>query len=709
MIPNLAHFVFGLDDRPSPFHFLHYLAIESCRRVVEPTAIYLHCRRPPSGRWWEAVADAVTLVEVDLVPEVLSADYSAGLVPERYRYAHHADFVRLDALLEHGGIYADLDTIFLRPPPAELYEAPFVIGREPPVHDEVTGALRPSLCNALLMAEPGSRFARVWREEMPAALNGTWSNHSGFLADSLAGRLPEAVRVEPEVRFFPFPATSTGIRQLLDERHPVTDEAVSLHLWGHLWWQRRRRDHSLVHAGWCTPEVLAISATTLADLARPYLPPARLPQRAAGGATVREAAAERATDDEAAAERAADGRAADGRAAEPWIYCSFDEASGYGTAADRCRAALGASGVDLRWVPFARTFTGQVAYAPPNQLRPFPPPSRRQDQVVVGHLVPEYLPELRAWCGDDAFLVAHTAWETDRIPAHWPGCLEVADLVVVPSSFSAAAFEAAEIRIPLEVVPHVAPPLVPAGPSRFERFEKVDPGRFVFYTIGDWTPRKALRATVEAYLQAFRRDDPVLLVVKTSPRAREGTGPATQGRTGPGSTAFALASLLARYPDHPPVSLVTEELTEEEIAGLHARGDCFLSLTRGEGFGLGAFDAAVNGNPVVVTGWGGQLEFLDGAPFLVAHRLVPVEDQLGFASYTADQRWAEADLDHAVAQLRRVVAEREEAVAEAARRAEHLRARHAPAAVAAAFEEAVGRWRDVRVTGRRRGGSEPAG
>lgn len=696
MIPNLVHFVFGFEDHPEPFHFLQYVAIESCRRVVRPEAIYLHHHRPPSGRWWERVADAVTLVEVDLVPEVLSADYSAGHVPGRYRYAHHADFVRLDALLERGGIYADLDTVFLRAPSPELYRAPFVIGREGPVIDEVTGESRPSLCNAFLMAEPKSRFARAWREEMPAELNGTWSNHSGFLARSLTERLPDAVRVEPEVRFFPISSTPTGIRGLLEERRPVAGEAVSVHLWAHLWWRRERRDHSVVHAGWCTPEVLGIAETTLSDLVRPYLPPAPPPETIGGGkpAGPRPASsgAQTAAPGAVAARPEATGASSPSSPGR-WTYCSFDGPTGYGTAADRCRDALGAAGADLRWVPFVPGPSWDLAFEPPEGVRPFPSAGRRADEVVVGHLVPEYLPRLRSWCGDEAFLVGHTAWETDRIPAHWAECLAVADLIVVPSAFSSAAFAAAGLDVPIEVVPHVAPPAPRPGRSRFD---DLDPGRHVFYTIGEWTPRKALEATVEAYLRAFRGDDPVLLVVKTTPRDPRAPEPASAGRAGRGSAAFAVAQLLARHPDHAPVSLITDVLSDDEIAGLHARGDCFVSLSRGEGFGLGAFDAAIGETPVVVTGWGGQLDFLAGSPYLVDSCLVPVEDPLGFPSFTRDQRWAEADLDHAAALLRRVVAEREEAVAEATRRAAALRARHAPAAVAAAFQDAVARWLDPR-------------
>ena len=87
--------------------------------------IYLHHKQLPWGPWWERIQPApARSVEVDLVEEVLAADYSHGARPAEYRYAHHADFIRLDALIEHGGVYADIDTIFVRPFPDELFETP---------------------------------------------------------------------------------------------------------------------------------------------------------------------------------------------------------------------------------------------------------------------------------------------------------------------------------------------------------------------------------------------------------------------------------------------------------------------------------------------------------------------------------------------------------------------------------------------------------
>ena len=265
--------MFGLRPQAEPFHLVHYLAIESCRRVLAPEQIFLHYKRLPYGVYWDLIRPELTLVEVDEAPEVLAVSYDEDVVPERYRYAHHADFVRLQALIDHGGVYADVDSLFLRPFPADLFDEQFVIGAEDPVRDTRTGALRPSLCNALMISEPGSLFARTWLSRMGGALDGTWSNHSGFLARAIADELPDAVRVEPPKTFFPVSFSVAGLRALLEEDGVVDLEgSLSLHLWAHLWWHPDRRDFSTMHAGLLTADYIATVDTTYNRLARPYLP-----------------------------------------------------------------------------------------------------------------------------------------------------------------------------------------------------------------------------------------------------------------------------------------------------------------------------------------------------------------------------------------------------------------------------------------------------
>ena len=298
-------------------------------------------------------------------------------------------------------------------------------------------------------------------------------------------------------------------------------------------------------------------------------------------------------------------------------------------------------------------------------------------------MVPEYLGEI----GDrdpEAFLVANTTWETDRPPAHWGACLERADLIVTQSRFSALSL-AGSTGVPIAVVPFPVPAMI-EGPST--AWDLIPSDVTVFYTIAEWNSRKAVDRTVGAFLRAFDESDPVMLVVKTSSLDRTAANAAGTGRAGPGTTAWALAAAMAGRANPPSISLDTRPLPAVAIDALHRRGDCYVSLARGEGWAMGAFAAASLGNPVVTTAYGGHLDYLGGSPGLVDYRLVPVEDTSGAASYSSDQRWAEADLDHAAQLLRSVITDPFHK-RWALRRAEVIRSRYRPDVVAQATIDAV--------------------
>ena len=50
------------------------------------------------------------------------------------------------------------------------------------------------------------------------------------------------------------------------------DGVISMHLWSHLWWDKRRRDFSRVHAGMLTEDYLRTVDTTYSIAARRFLP-----------------------------------------------------------------------------------------------------------------------------------------------------------------------------------------------------------------------------------------------------------------------------------------------------------------------------------------------------------------------------------------------------------------------------------------------------
>lgn len=270
-IPRLFHFVYGLHRQIAPFHLVHYLCLESCLRVNRPDRLFFHYHHEPWGQYWDLVRDRIQLVQVPH-PEFFNRYRYADRRVEQYRYAHESDFVRLDVLIEHGGVYTDIDTLFINPLADSLFDKDFVLAKEDDVLDMASGRLRPSLCNAFIMSAPGAEFGRLWRSHLTKAFDGSWSRHSTLLPADLARGRPELIHIEPAHTVYPFMWTREDLRRLLEGCEPVDAGTASIHLWAHLWWEEQRRDLSDFYAGLMTEERIGTVDATFNVLARPFLP-----------------------------------------------------------------------------------------------------------------------------------------------------------------------------------------------------------------------------------------------------------------------------------------------------------------------------------------------------------------------------------------------------------------------------------------------------
>jgi Glycosyl transferases group 1 len=116
--------------------------------------------------------------------------------------------------------------------------------------------------------------------------------------------------------------------------------------------------------------------------------------------------------------------------------------------------------------------------------------------------------------------------------------------------------------------------------------------------------------------------------------------------------------------------------------------DAYVSLHRAEGLGLTMAEAMAEGKPVIATGYSGNLEFMDDdVAFLVRSNLEPIG--LGVDPYPPDARWAEPDLEHAAAQMRRVFDDREHAAQVGRRAADRIQSQWSSDAVAPRLAELV--------------------
>lgn len=295
------------------------------------------------------------------------------------------------------------------------------------------------------------------------------------------------------------------------------------------------------------------------------------------------------------------------------------------------------------------------------------------DTVII-HTPPEHYPY---WVENEKGkrIIGYTVWETDRLPAHWPQLLNLVDRVLVPCNWNREVFIKSGVLKPIDVIPHIFEGCKPLSDGCKMPWD-INTSDFIFYTIETWTARKAVWNTIRCYLDAFTESDPVLLVVKTTKYAYSdyplerfnkikiirkffALMKLIQGKR---KSASSMNSIKNSYAFPARVMLIDDTLTDEEIMRLHSRGDCYVSLCRSEGWGLGSFTAAGMGKPVVITGFGGHLDFLPAElAYLIDYHLTSARDDWDPWRFTKDQRWAEPKRSIASELMRHVFENQKEA------------------------------------------------
>jgi len=216
MIPNIIHFVYGLEEQEYDFLFAYYLSILSAKLINNPDKIYFHYTHEPTGKWWD---ETQKLVESNKVypPTTL------GGKPIR-QLAHKADKVRLEVLESCGGIYFDIDTICVSPY-KHLLDHRCVIATE---GKDYKGG--PRLCNAIIFAEPNSEFIRKWIDSADMLFDpDNWPSYAVDGPSILYQKNKELVRAEKPSSFC-LPSWD-DIPSIFIKNKPIPKELITLHLW----------------------------------------------------------------------------------------------------------------------------------------------------------------------------------------------------------------------------------------------------------------------------------------------------------------------------------------------------------------------------------------------------------------------------------------------------------------------------------------------
>lgn len=240
-------------------------------------------------------------------------------------------------------------------------------------------------------------------------------------------------------------------------------------------------------------------------------------------------------------------------------------------------------------------------------------------------------------------IIGETIWETDLLHPTWVKNINLVDEVVVSSKWNKEVFEKSGVIKPIIVRPF----LIPKEESSKGKISGLK-DEYTFLTIGQWTIRKGISDTIEAFCCAFTAADSVALLVKTFERDyTQESNRRCQNWT---------QDILDKHSNPPKVILLLDNIDRQSLLRLHQRADCYISLCKAEGWGLGAFDAFQLGKPIIITGYGGQIEFLGvDYPGLVSYKMIPVAGMDWITAYLPTQNWAQPNLEDAICKMKKLV------------------------------------------------------
>jgi len=154
------------------------------------------------------------------------------------------------------------------------------------------------------------------------------------------------------------------------------------------------------------------------------------------------------------------------------------------------------------------------------------------------------------------------------------------------------------------------------------------------------------------------------------------------------------AALKTTCANDPRIVLIDANLPRDAMWGLQSVCDCYVSLHRAEGLGLGLAESMYLGKPVIGTGYSGNLQFMNESnSCLVNYRLVDIPP--GAYPHAGGQQWAEPDVDHAAQSMQKIAHDSAFREQIATRGQEFVRSQMSPAAASHALSSELQRIREM--------------
>jgi GT2 family glycosyltransferase len=260
----------------------------------------------------------------------------------------------------------------------------------------------------------------------------------------------------------------------------------------------------------------------------------------------------------------------------------------------------------------------------------------------------DYTPYACTYLGNTFFENKYTigiwAWELEEFPDFWADAFDYVHEIWVPSTFVNKAVTK-KSPVPVFTIPHSIQTI-----NNMERIKNTNRSyfnlpdhSFVFLSVFDVhsvTERKNPFGSIIAFKKSFKENDTsVTLIIKVTNPDEE--------------TLKKLRDAIGGYKN---IIVFTRNLSRIEMEWLMCTIDCYLSLHRSEGFGLGPAQAMARGKVAILTNWSGNTDYMTN------DNCIPISYQLqqlgqDFGPYEKHQFWAEPDLEEASFMMRSLISD----------------------------------------------------
>ena len=168
-----------------------------------------------------------------------------------------------------------------------------------------------------------------------------------------------------------------------------------------------------------------------------------------------------------------------------------------------------------------------------------------------------------------------------------------------------------------------------------------------FLHISSAFPRKGVDVLLKGFYEAFTGNDDVCLILKTFPNIHN-------------KVSDMIADLNKQYENPPEVEWIDYDMPKEDLYSLYKASDCYVSVARGEGFGLPVAEAMLAKIPVIVCPNSGMADFCnENTALLVDYELVPAQSHLQVDGNQKVSLWAEPNQNALVSQFKYFIENKE--------------------------------------------------